>query len=170
MIEDQWWLEARPLWQCAPVDTSSIICILSYKNSKVNAVFFASDRWLWFSRACSASVEGLSVLERKFTGAPSASCTRGQTGEPPLVRCVWEFWSTELSHHSQGSAGECHSHVIGTSLACLNCVLSDVHGMGFQAFLNGERCPGYFSCRGPWTGCCQLFPYYRNNDVSCRVL
>ena len=41
---------------------------------------------------------------------------------------------------------------------------------GFQAFLNEQRCPGYFNCRVPWTGCCQIFPCYRNNEVSCKVV
>lgn len=69
-----------------------------------------------------------SASGRRFTGASQCELHHEAAWGPPLVWCVWGFWSTEPSHHPYGSTREHHSPVIRTSLVCLKCMLEDVHG------------------------------------------
>lgn len=76
---------------------------------------------LWFSRACSASVEALSFLERKFTGVPQCELHQEANWEPPLVPCACEDFGP-LNQVITPTAHLESAVLIGPSLACLKCV------------------------------------------------
>ena len=69
---------------------------------------------LWFSRACSASVEGLSVLERKFTGAPQCELHEeanwGTSFSPVCVRILAHRTESSFPRLSWRMPFSCHWH------------------------------------------------------------
>ena len=148
MIEDLWWLEARPLsaaCACRHFYYALYPILLTVIWKELQFPLLLIDG-LWFSRGCSVSVEALSLLERKFTGVPQRELQQEATWKTSFSPvCVWGSWSIKPSHHSYGSPGECCSRWPESSLPEV-CAIRCERFSGILSFNFWKCLCIYFSC------------------------